>query len=413
MPFPTALSAACRQQRASVLGMHAQQELLRLERNIQTWHAGQPHVGQPHPAGPPGWLQPSLPQSLLPRPPLQPPQPQLPPQPSAMHSSATSHLDGDELAWQRAIEAAEERAEAAERTASAMLSEAEMAEVEIVQLRRLVAGGVEERERMRAEIDASKGARTVRQPAVHGLKWRGEAPPPAAAAGRAVGTAAAGGLERPASHRDAALQSAVAEREAAAEAAAEIVQLRGEIVHLRRLVSSGAEERQRMVEERGRWEAQRREERAEEEAAGQRLWQAMQQRGPAAHGEGAWRGGGGGGGGGGGASGGGGAAEAELAQLRERLWESEAQLGHAAAAAAQLVLQARASEARVAQLEQRLAESARLERSWRHRVEEQAARHDLDLEARRGAAGDRSRQGFGGQTPLSQLLAENYHERRR
>ena len=367
--------------------MHAQQELLRLERNIQTWHAGQPHVGQPHPAGPAGWLQPSLPQSLLPRPPLQPPQPQLPPQPSAMHSSATSHLDGDELAWQRAIEAAEERAEAAERTASAMLSEAEMAEVEIVQLRRLVADGVEERERMRAELDASIGARTTaRQPAAHGLL-----------------------SPSPTSHRDAARQPPVAERGAAAEAAAEIVHLRGVIAQLQHLVASGAEERQRL-------EAQRHEERAEEEAAGQRLWQAMQQRGPAAHGEGAWRSGGGGGGNGllsqGGRGGGGGAAEAELAQLRERLWESEAQLGHAAAAASQLVLQARASEAHAAQLEQRLAESARLERSWRHRVEEQAARHDLDLEARRGMAQSQL-SAVPRQTPLSQLLAENYHERRR
>ena len=380
--------------------MHAHHELLRLERNIQTWHAG-----QPHPAGPARRLPPSLPQSLQPRSPLEPPQP------TATRPSATSYLVGDELRWQRAIEAAEERAEAAERTASAMLSEAEMAEVEIVQLRRLVADGVEERERMRAELDASIAARTGRQPAVHGLEWRGEAPQPAAA-GTAAGTAAAvGGLERPASRRDAARQSVAAEREAAAEPAAEIVQLRGEIVqlrgeivHLRRLVASGAEERQRMAEERGRWEAQRREERAEEEAAGQRLWQAMQQRGPAAHGEGARRGGGGGGGGGGGdqlvqqarAS----EAEAELAQLRERLWESEAQLGHAAAAAAQLVQQARASEARVAQLEQRLTESARLERSWRHRVEEQAARHDLE------------RWEDGGQRPLSQLLAENYHGRR-
>ena len=149
--------------------MHAQHELLRLERNIQTWHAG-----QSPPAGPA-----SLPQPLQPRPPLihhcSPPL-----QPAATRS-ATSHLGGDELGWQRAIEAAEERAEAAERTASAMRSEAEMAEVEIVQLRRLVAAGVEERERMRAELDASTGAREVRQPAVHGLKWRGEAPPPAAA----------------------------------------------------------------------------------------------------------------------------------------------------------------------------------------------------------------------------------------
>ena len=210
--------------------MHAQHELLRLERNIQTWHAG-----QSPPAGP---------EPLQPRPPLihhcSPPL-----QPAATCSSTASHLDGDELGWQRAIEAAEERAEAAERTASAMRSEAEMAELEIVQLRRLVAAGVEERERLRAELDASTGAREVRQPAVHALTWRGEAPAPAGAA------AAAGGRERPASHGDAAPRSAVAGREAAAE----IAQLRAEIVQLRRLVASGAEERQRMVEERGRWEA--------------------------------------------------------------------------------------------------------------------------------------------------------------
>ena len=218
--------------------MHAQHELLRLERNIQTWHAGQSPPAGPEP------LQPRPPLIHHCSPPLQP----------AATCSAASHLDGDELGWQRAIEAAEERAEAAERTASAMRSEAEMAELEIVQLRRLVAAGVEERERLRAELDASTGAREVRQPAVHALTWRGEAPPPAAAgttAGPAAGAAAAaGGLERPASHGDAGLRSAVAGREAAAE----IAQLRAEIVQLRRLVASGAEERQRMVEERGRWE---------------------------------------------------------------------------------------------------------------------------------------------------------------
>ena len=220
--------------------MHAQHELLRLERNIQTWHAG-----QSPPAGPePLQLRPPLIHHCSP-----------PLQPAATCSSTASHLDGDELGWQRAIEAAEERAEAAERTASAMRSEAEMAELEIVQLRRLVAAGVEERERLRAELDASTGAREVRQPAVHALTWRGEAPPPAAAgttAGAAAGAAAAAGRrERPASHGDAAPRSAVAGREAAAE----IAQLRAEVVQLRRLVASGAEERQRMVEERGRWEA--------------------------------------------------------------------------------------------------------------------------------------------------------------
>ena len=61
--------------------------------------------------------------------------------------------------------------------------------------------------------------------------------------------------------------------------------------------------------------------------------------------------------------------------------------------------------------------------SWRHRVEEQAARHDRDWEAWRGAAGDRARLGLGGRpaggqpprqtTPLAQLLAENYHGRHR
>ena len=51
------------------------------------------------------------------------------------------------------------------------------------------------------------------------------------------------------------------------------------------------------------------------------------------------------------------------------------------------------------------------------------AGHDRDWEAWRGAAGDRARLGFGGRpaggqpprqtTPLSQLLAENYHGRHR
>ena len=260
---------------------------------------------------------------------------------------SAASLNGDRLAWQRAIEAAEERAEAAEeraedaqRTASAMLSEAEMAESEIVQLRRLVASGVEERERMRTELDAR--TRTALQPAVHGT---------------------------------------------------EVAALRWELERV---------------------EAQRHEERAAEEAAGQRLWQALQQRGS------------GGGGGGGRGGGGGSAAAAELGWLRERLREAEAQLDHAAAAVAAatatataLLVQlgkesrarqaathaAHASEARAAQVEQRLAGSEQLERDWRLRmagrqagmaeqVEEQAARRDL--EARHGAAFDRSEQVFGG-----------------
>ena len=313
-------------------------------------------------------------------------------------ASAAAMMSNARRVALEAQERAEARVEAAVGEASAARFEADEAADENEKLRQLVAEGVAERERLQAAVREAERRVVPQQHTPPPRPQQQQPPSPSKAAEEQEGKplspwakfnslqskvdTLASELEKVAHERDVLRQQLQQQAGQVEQARAQVEQARAQALQQAQAAASSPPPQLLLFERDSlRRQLQQQAERHAaqqhaQEADGRRLWQALHERG------------GGAGGGGEAAQAAEAAAEAEDAaarrQQKQLLEQATAALDGEARRRQHAERVAHESTRRVAELEMRLAEATRLERSWRAQMEVQATRHAQELNGIRG-----------------------------